>query len=41
LIEWLTSPEGRHEIAAFRPQGEQLFFLTEQTAHSPTQWPAK
>ncbi|MFN3790853.1 extracellular solute-binding protein [Massilia sp.] len=26
LIEWLTSKEGQARIAAFKPQGEQLFF---------------
>jgi tungstate transport system substrate-binding protein len=26
LIDWITSPEGQHRIAAFRPAGEQLFF---------------
>ncbi|UVW28113.1 substrate-binding domain-containing protein [Massilia sp. H6] len=26
LIEWITSGEGQAHIAAFRPQGEQLFF---------------
>jgi len=33
LIDWFVSPEGRHEIAAFKPQGEQLFFLSVQSAH--------
>lgn len=27
LVEWLTSPDGRAAIKAFRPQGEQLFFV--------------
>ncbi|VXC58860.1 extracellular solute-binding protein [Massilia sp. 9I] len=26
LIDWITSPEGQAKIAAFRPEGEQLFF---------------
>lgn len=26
LIDWITSPEGQARIAAFKPQGEQLFF---------------
>jgi len=26
FIEWLTSPEGQAAIAAFRVDGEQLFF---------------
>lgn len=26
LIEWITSPDGQARIAAFRPQGQQLFF---------------
>ena len=26
LIEWITSPEGQARIAAFKPEGEQLFF---------------
>lgn len=26
LIEWMTSTEGQARIAAFRPEGEQLFF---------------
>ncbi|HYE40910.1 MAG TPA: substrate-binding domain-containing protein [Ramlibacter sp.] len=26
LIEWITSPEGQAKIAAFKPQGQQLFF---------------
>jgi tungstate transport system substrate-binding protein len=26
LIAWITSPEGKARIAAFKPQGEQLFF---------------
>ncbi|MNN26715.1 hypothetical protein D3C81_1402300 [compost metagenome] len=26
LIEWLTSPEGQREIAAYKVEGEQLFF---------------
>ena len=26
FIEWITGPEGRREIAAFRVNGEQLFF---------------
>ncbi len=26
LAEWITSPEGQRRIAAFRPDGEQLFF---------------
>ncbi|TFW30225.1 extracellular solute-binding protein [Massilia arenosa] len=26
LIDWITSPEGQQKIAAFRPQGQQLFF---------------
>ena len=29
LIEWITSREGREKIAAFRPDGQQLFFLAE------------
>ena len=29
LIEWITSAEGRQKIAAFRPDGQQLFFLAE------------
>ena len=28
LIEWITSPEGQARIAAFKPEGEQLFFPT-------------
>lgn len=28
LAEWLTGPEGRAAIGAFRPNGEQLFFAT-------------
>lgn len=28
LIEWLTSAAGRSSISAFRPNGEQLFFVT-------------
>lgn len=28
LIDWLTSPAGRSAISAFRPGGEQLFFVT-------------
>jgi tungstate transport system substrate-binding protein len=27
LIEWITSPEGQQKITAFRPDGQQLFFL--------------
>lgn len=26
LIDWITSPEGQARIAAFKPDGEQLFF---------------
>jgi tungstate transport system substrate-binding protein len=26
LIDWITSPEGQARIAAFKPEGEQLFF---------------
>ena len=26
LIAWITSPEGQERIAAFKPEGEQLFF---------------
>ncbi|MBE0621584.1 MAG: substrate-binding domain-containing protein [Burkholderiales bacterium] len=26
FIEWITSPEGQQDIAAFRPKGAQLFF---------------
>jgi tungstate transport system substrate-binding protein len=26
LIDWITGPEGQRRIAAFRPNGEQLFF---------------
>jgi tungstate transport system substrate-binding protein len=26
LIDWITSPEGQAKIAAFKPDGEQLFF---------------
>jgi tungstate transport system substrate-binding protein len=26
LIDWITSPEGQAKIAAFKPEGEQLFF---------------
>jgi tungstate transport system substrate-binding protein len=26
LIDWIVSPEGQQKIAAFRPQGQQLFF---------------
>jgi tungstate transport system substrate-binding protein len=26
FIEWITSPEGQQDIAAFRPKGQQLFF---------------
>ena len=34
LIEWITSPDGRARIAAFKPAGEQLFFpsAVKQTA---------
>ena len=32
LIDWLTSPEGQHKIAAFRPAGQQLFFPLAKTA---------
>jgi len=28
LIEWMTGAEGRAAIAAFKPSGEQLFFIT-------------
>ncbi len=28
LIEWLSSPAGRSAIRSFRPNGEQLFFVT-------------
>lgn len=28
LINWITSPEGQARIAAFKPEGEQLFFPT-------------
>ena len=26
LIDWITSPQGQRQIAAFKPAGEQLFF---------------
>jgi tungstate transport system substrate-binding protein len=26
FIEWITSPEGQQDIAAFKPKGAQLFF---------------
>jgi tungstate transport system substrate-binding protein len=26
FIEWITSPEGQADIAAFKPTGAQLFF---------------
>jgi tungstate transport system substrate-binding protein len=26
LMDWITSPEGQAKIAAFKPDGEQLFF---------------
>ena len=28
LIDWMTGPEGRAAIAGFKPNGEQLFFVT-------------
>jgi tungstate transport system substrate-binding protein len=30
LIDWITSPQGQAKIAAFRPDGEQLFFPSAQ-----------
>ena len=32
LIDWLTGDDGRAAISAFRPKGEQLFFVTPASA---------
>ncbi|MCM8612613.1 substrate-binding domain-containing protein [Accumulibacter sp.] len=35
LIDWLTGPAGRSAISAFRPQGEQLFFVAAGNCGAP------
>ncbi|MGZ8289704.1 MAG: substrate-binding domain-containing protein [Telluria sp.] len=34
LIAWITSSEGQQKIASFKPQGEQLFFVSSSKPHT-------
>jgi tungstate transport system substrate-binding protein len=35
LIDWITSPEGQQKIAAFRVDGQQVFFPSASSSATP------